>query len=353
MKSDLKFFKNAKSLPVDKFIYNVLYDKRYGYYNSKQPLGISGDFVTAPKISNLFSEMIGIWLVYTWENLGRPKNFNVVELGPGDGSLTITLLNVFKKFPKFNSVKRLYLFEKSKLLKKVQKKNIYNREVKWINNLNNIHKGPIIFFGNEFFDAIPIKQFKKKNNSLLEKYFTIEKSKINEIYKTATDKDIKLINSFKTLKRLNFIEFPKKGFNELQKIINKISSLNGCLLLIDYGYLKPNNQDTIQSVMKHKKNYFLNNLGKADITSHVNFTLLNEFFRKNNLKVKKIITQKEFLTKLGIYKRAEMISKKMKFSDQTNLYLRLKRLLSPNLMGRLFKVSIAYNFKKNTFRGFK
>ncbi len=353
MKSDLKFFKNAKSLPVDKFIYNVLYDKRYGYYNSKQPLGISGDFVTAPKISNLFSEMIGIWLVYTWENLGRPKNFNVVELGPGDGSLTITLLNVFKKFPKFNSVKRLYLFEKSKLLKKVQKKNIYNREVKWINNLNNIHKGPIIFFGNEFFDAIPIKQFKKKNNSLLEKYFTIEKSKINEIYKTATDKDIKLINSFKTLKRLNFIEFPKKGFNELQKIINKISSLNGCLLLIDYGYLKPNNQDTIQSVMKHKKNYFLNNLGKADITSHVNFTLLNEFFRKNNLKVKKIITQKEFLTKLGIYKRAEMISKKMKFSDQTNLYLRLKRLLSPNLMGRLFKVSLAYNFKKNTFRGFK
>ena len=353
MKSDLKFFKNAKSLPVDKFIYNVLYDKRYGYYNSKQPLGISGDFVTAPKISNLFSEMIGIWLVYTWENLGRPKNFNVVELGPGDGSLTITLLNVFKKFPKFNSVKRLYLFEKSKLLKKLQKKNIYNREVKWINNLNNIHKGPIIFFGNEFFDAIPIKQFKKKNNSLLEKYFTIEKSKINEIYKTATDKDIKLINSFKTLKRLNFIEFPKKGFNELQKIINKISSLNGCLLLIDYGYLKPNNQDTIQSVMKHKKNYFLNNLGKADITSHVNFTLLNEFFRKNNLKVKKIITQKEFLTKLGIYKRAEMISKKMKFSDQTNLYLRLKRLLSPNLMGRLFKVSLAYNFKKNTFRGFK
>ena len=353
MKSDLKFFKNAKSLPVDKFIYNVLYDKRYGYYNSKQPLGISGDFVTAPKISNLFSEMIGIWLVYTWENLGRPKNFNVVELGPGDGSLTITLLNVFKKFPKFNSVKRLYLFEKSKLLKKVQKKNFYNREVKWINNLNNIHKGPIIFFGNEFFDAIPIKQFKKKNNSLLEKYFTIEKSKINEIYKTATDKDIKLINSFKTLKRLNFIEFPKKGFNELQKIINKISSLNGCLLLIDYGYLKPNNQDTIQSVMKHKKNYFLNNLGKADITSHVNFTLLNEFFRKNNLKVKKIITQKEFLTKLGIYKRAEMISKKMKFSDQTNLYLRLKRLLSPNLMGRLFKVSLAYNFKKNTFRGFK
>ena len=353
MKSDLKFFKNAKSLPIDKFIFNVLYDKKYGYYNSKQPLGISGDFVTAPKISNLFSEMIGIWMIYIWENLGRPKNFNVVELGPGDGSLIITLLDVFKKFPQFNNVKKIYLFEKSKLLKKLQKKNIYNSKVKWINDLNNINKGPVIFFGNEFLDAIPIKQFKRKNNLLFEKYFTIEKSKINELYKKATTKDVKLINSFKTLKKVNFIEFPKKGFNELQKIINKILSLSGCILLIDYGYLKPNNQDTVQSVMKHKKNYFLNNLGKADITAHVNFALLNEFFRKNNLKVKKVITQREFLLKLGINKRAEMISKKMKFGDQTNLYLRLKRLLSPNLMGKLFKVSLAYRFKKNTFRGFK
>ena len=96
----------------------------------------------------------------------------------------------------------------------------------------------------------------------------------------------------------------------------------------------------------------LKNLGKADVTSHVNFALLNEFFLKNNLKVKKVITQKEFLEKMGIVQRAEILSKKMKFREQSDLYLRLKRLLSPNLMGSLFKVMLAYNHKAKNFLGF-
>ena len=105
--------------------------------------------------------------------------------------------------------------------------------------------------------------------------------------------------------------------------------------------------------MKHKKNKLLLNLGKADITSHVNFELLREFFSKNNLKVKNIITQKKFLETLGIIKRAEILSKKMKFKEQSNLYLRLKRLLNPKLMGHLFKVVLAYNFNKDNFIGFE
>ncbi len=353
MRSNLRFFKNSKTLPVDKFFYNVLYDKKFGYYNSKLPFGDKGDFITAPKISNLFSEMIGIWLVSTWENCGKPNCFKIVELGPGDGSLTKILLKVFEKFPAFNSIKDLYLFEKSILLRKLQKKNIDNKKVKWIDNLNTIKKGPVIFFGNEFFDAIPIKQFKRSKKILLERYFKKKNSKIFEVYKKASSKNIKMINSFKTLDNLKFIEYPMRGFFELKRIINKIINLKGCLLLIDYGYLEPNNLNTLQSVMKHKKNPLLKNLGKADITSHVNFSLLNEFLKKNNLKVKKIISQREFLINMGIEKRAELASKKMKFSDRSNIYLRLKRLLSPGLMGNLFKVSLSYNFKKNDYFGFK
>ena len=115
--------------------------------------------------------------------------------------------------------------------------------------------------------------------------------------------------------------------------------------MIDYGYTKPNNQNTLQSVIKHKKNNVLENLGKADITSHVNFSLLSEFLEKNKLKVKKTISQKEFLEKMGIIRRAEIIAKKMRFSEQTNLYLRLKRLLDSNYMGNLFKVILAYKDK--------
>ncbi len=353
MKTNIKFFNKTKSLPIDKFFNNVLYDKKNGYYNSKIPLGLKGDFITAPHISHLFSEMIAIWMVSTWEKLGKPKNFNIIELGPGDGSLIKILIKVFKKFPKFNRIKKIYLLEISNFLKKVQKEKICKGEVKWIKDLKHINKGPVIFFGNEYFDAIPIKQFKFNKNILFEKFYLLkENNKIKETFKRASTKDVKIIKSYDALKNLQFIEYPKFGLKELEKIIKKISKLNGCLLMIDYGYLKPSSRNTLQSVMRHKKNYVLDNLGEADITSHVNFALLKEFFLKNNLKVKNTITQKEFLKNMGILDRAELLAKKMKFSDQSNLYLRLKRLLSPGLMGELFKVILAYKFKNDDYFGF-
>ena len=353
MKSNLKFFKKKKSLPVDEFLKNVLYDKKIGYYTTKQPFGERGDFITAPKISNLFSEMIAIWIISAWQIFGKPKNFNIIELGPGDGSLTKVLLEVFQRFPDFNSAQKMYLYEISDFLAKFQKKNIKNDKVKWIKNFKNINSGPVIFFGNEFFDAIPIKQFNNIKGILFEKHFILdEKKKIKQVFRKASKKDIRNIKSFSSLKNLKFIEFPKYGLDELKKIINKIIKLKGCFLMIDYGYLKPQNLSTLQSVMNHKKNYLLNNLGKADITSQVNFKLLSEFFLKNNLKIKRILPQQRFLKNMGILNRAEIISKKMKFSDQTNMYLRLKRLLSPELMGELFKVFLTYKCKSNKFLGF-
>jgi len=354
MKSNLKFFKKSKILPVDEFFKNVLYDEKFGYYASKFPFGEKGDFITSPKISFLFSEMIAVWIISTWELFGKPKNFNVVELGPGDGSLTITLLKSFKKFPEFNLIKKIFLYEKSNYLKKIQKKRILDKNVNWITNFDKIKKGPVIFLGNEFFDAIPIKQFKRRRDFVLEKNFTLDKKlKIKEIYNKASNNDIKILKSFKTLKKLNFIELPKFGFQELKKMIKKISKLKGCILLIDYGYLKSNNLSTLQSVMKHKKNSLFDNLGKADVTAHVNFSLLNEFFQKNNLKVNNVITQKKFLENRGIFERAKIIAKKMRFSEQADLFLRIKRLLNPNSMGNLFKVILAYKSNKNNFAGFR
>tara|TARA_B100001250_G_scaffold333815_1_gene299548 strand:- start:48 stop:1112 length:1065 start_codon:yes stop_codon:yes gene_type:complete len=354
MISNKNFFNNSKILPVDKFIENVLYKKKVGYYSSKIPFGKTGDFLTAPGISNLFSEIIGVWIVTTWNTLGRPKKFNIVELGPGDGSLTKILLKTFRQFPLFYEAVNIFLYEKSNLLKNLQKKNIASLKVKWIRNFSNIKKGPVIFFGNEFFDAIPVKQFSRRRNLLFEKYYSLDsKNKIDEVYKKASGKDISCIKEFKILKNLKFVEFPKLGLDELKKIIKKISKLEGGLLLIDYGYLKPKNKNTLQSLIKHKRNKLLDNLGKADITSLVNFELLNEYFIKNNLKVKKIVTQKFFLEKMGIIERANILSKKMSFKEQSNLYLRLKRLLDKKLMGNLFKVIFAYKSKKNNFLGFE
>ncbi len=353
MRSNQKFFKKSKFLPVDNFFENVLYDNQFGYYKTKEPFGLDGDFITSPKVSNLFSEIIAIWLINTWENFGKPKKFNIIELGPGDGSLAKTLLSTFKKFPEFNSVKKIYLYEKSNYLKKVQEHKIADKSVKWIKNFNNIKDGPVIFFGNEFLDAIPIKQFRKKNGSFFEKNYILNKNfNIEETFRKASKMNSKILNSYLSLKNLNFVEFPKLGFENLKKISKKILKLEGCILLIDYGYLKSHNRNTLQSVLGHKKNKLLDNLGKADVTSHINFQLLKEFFKKNNLKTKKIVTQEEFLKSNGIIERAEMLAKKMKFRDQSDLYLRLKRLLHPRLMGNLFKVALAYNCKNKNFNGF-
>ena len=122
MKSNFKFFKKDKFVPVDEFFKNVLYNKKKGYYATKQPFGKNGDYITAPKLSKLFSEIIAIWIISTWEVFGKPKKFNIVELGPGDGSLTRVLLEVFKRFPDFNLSKKIYLYEVSTFLKNFQKK---------------------------------------------------------------------------------------------------------------------------------------------------------------------------------------------------------------------------------------
>ncbi len=354
MKSNIRFFKKSKILPVDEFFKNVLYDNKKGYYSSRLPIGQMGDFITSPKISYLFSEIIAIWMIATWELFGKPKYFNIIELGPGDGSLTNVLLRSFKKFPKFNSIKKIFLYEKSDYLKKIQKRNISNKNVSWINDFKTIKKGPVIFFGNEFFDALPIKQFKRINNLIFEKNYSIDKkSKIKEVYKKVSKNNLKILKSYKTLKKLNFIEFPHFGFQKLKKIVKKISKLEGAILIIDYGYLKSNNQNTLQSVMRHKKNNLLDNLGKADITAHVNFALLNEFFLKNDLKVSNVVTQGEFLKNMGILERANIVTKKMKFREKSDIYSRIKRLLSPRSMGDLFKVILAYKFNDNNFVGFK
>ena len=117
-------FLTNKLIPVDELVQKVLYEPNIGYYSKKIPFGRQGDFVTAPTISNLFSEIISIWIVSAWEKLGKPKKFNFVELGPGDGSLSRILINTFKKFPNINKSINIFLYEKSNLLKKVQKKKI-------------------------------------------------------------------------------------------------------------------------------------------------------------------------------------------------------------------------------------
>ena len=358
MKNSQKKFNIIKNriIKVDNFINRALYKPEIGYYSHKITFGKKGDFVTSPTISNLFSEIIAIWIISSWETLGKPKIFNLVELGPGDGSLFEVLVRTFKNFPTFNNSVKLFLYEKSKFLRRSQKKKLKGTNVKWINNYKKIQGGPIIFFGNEFFDAIPIKQFFIKDKELLEKCYIFNGKFLEETQCKPNSGDLINLKSYKILKKLKFIEYPKLGLEELSKIVKKIKSLSGGVLLIDYGYMRALNESTIQIVMKNRKIHkdsLLKCIGKADITSLVNFSLLNEFFSKQRLNVKKIVTQKFFLERMGIIERAKILEKKMNERQKKYMITTLSRLLNKNSMGELFKVIFAYKSHNKKFFGFE
>jgi len=353
MKKINKIFSKTKVMSLDLYLEKVLYDKNIGYYQRKNPFGLKGDYVTAPNISNLFCEMVAIWLISFWKNLRKPKKLNFVELGPGNGDFCLTLLKTLKNFPEaFNAI-NIMLYEKSEGLRKIQQKRIVSKKVSWIKSLKKIKKNPIIFFGNEFLDALPIKQFKKMNGNIYEKYVALKKNKVNFLFKKAVKKQVNKLKDYKLLDENGIIEYPEYGFKELEIICKKIKKLNGGALFIDYGYKSRKNINTLQSVIKHKYNNINKNIGDADITALVNFGLYREYFNYNGLLVEDIISQSKFLQKMGIIERVKIVSNKMTYEDRSNLYIRLKRLIDPQMMGKNFKVIFAKNKKCKFSLAFK
>ena len=355
MNKILNILKDQKSIPLDKFIDVALYDKKSGYYMKKNPFGKKGDYITSPLISSLFGEMIGIWCIAYWEHIGRPKKIFITELGPGDGSLCADLLKTFKNFKDFYKCVEIRLYEKSIKLKKIQKIKMKNEKVKWIRKIDELNSGPIIFLANEFFDSLPIKQIYVKKNIFLERYISLTKNskKIKFLYKKTKKKLIKNVKKLNLINGGNIIEYPNKAIEYLYKIAKKIKKHNGALLVFDYGYNKKINENTLQSVKNHKYAGIFDEPGNADITHHINYNLFVKILKKHKLETKKIVSQNEFLQKLGIIERANILSKKISFKAKAEMYYRLKRLLDIKEMGNLFKVLLAQKKGTKFSLGFK
>ena len=340
--------KNTK-ITLDKFIEKALYDKSKGYYTNKNPIGHKGDFVTSPSISVMFSEMIAIWLISFWKNLGCPKKINIVELGAGNGEMINQIIKTANSFDKFRKSTKFYIHEKSVKLKKIQKNKNNNHNIEWINNLSKISKYPTIFIANEFFDSLPIKQFIKKKNEWFEKYICLKNNKLRFInIKIDKSKIEKIINQ-KLIKTENFIEYSPLAFEKLKIISKIIKKQNGGILIIDYGYDRIKMYDTLQSVKNHKKNNVFENVYNSDITHMINFYFYKKKIKKMKLDIINVTSQREFLIKMGILQRAEMLSKNLPFTKKSNIYFRLRRLIDKQQMGTLFKVLFATN-KENNFK---
>ena len=331
--------KKSGEIPLDKFIDLSLYNKKIGYYMKKNPFGKKGDFITAPNISRLFSEMIAIWIISFWKNLGSPRNFNLIELGAGNGEMMKVLLESFQNFPSFLESCNIIIHEKSPILIKIQKEKLSKSKIIWVSQINKIKKNPSIFIANEFFDAMPIKQFRKQRNIWYEKFVNFENySKASFIEKKTDIKKIEKRLNFKISQNQNFIEYSEFGFDYLKNISNMIKKNTGGLLIIDYGYLEKKMKNTLQAVSNHKFANILDNIGGVDITHNINFELFKKFTQKLGGLDNNLNTQKNFLIKMGIKERAEILSRNKNFSKKADIFYRLNRLIDEKQMGTLFKV---------------
>lgn len=265
------------------------------YYSTRDPLGAKGDFITAPEISQIFGEIIGVWAITQWELLKRPEKIAIMELGAGRGTLMADLLRAIKIAPDFNP--EIHIVEISPVLRNKQKEALKKYNVTWHNSPKQLDI-PTIIIANEFFDALPIKQF-----------CGLEERRMLE-------KDGKLYFSHNEV-TLETCEIAKN-------IISDITLWAAAGVIIDYGYFTPSTGDSLQAMKTHKYTNPLENLGDSDITSHVNFAELAAAC----LKKPKLMTQREFLLAYGADIRAKILGKEQD----------LQRLIAPEQMGELFKV---------------
>jgi len=341
------------SLPLDKFIEWALYDKNSGYYIKKNPFGKEGDFITAPNITRLFSEIISIWAITFWESIGSPKKFNLIELGAGNGEMMRVITETLKNFPECYNACNFMIHEKSNFLINQQKKKLDAEKISWIKDIKNINSYPTLYLANEFFDAIPIKQFFKKNEGWVERFVELKNSKKAE-FKEQKINITKLEQSlnFEISKNQKIIEYSPETFKYLKSICEIIQRNGGGMLIIDYGYLSSKMQETLQAVNNHKYSDVLENIGDSDITYNISFNLFQKFTSQFYNLDSIVTNQKKFLTSMGILQRAEIISKNIPFSKKTDLFYRIRRLIDEKQMGELFKVMLIKNIKNQFKTGF-
>ena len=328
-------------IDVSQFMQYCLYSDD-GYYIKNNPIGEKNDFITSPEISQMFGEILAIFLINYW-NENIKKKFNLIELGPGTGTLIVDILRTANVNKKFLNAINLTLIEKNETLIIKQKNNLGNENfyrVKWIQDLDIKKKNiPAIIYSNEFFDCFPIRQFYKKNK-WHEKYIKYnETQKIFHFISEEVD-NIEVLNRLEKFNDVGVAEISdsrKKYFESVCKYIKKNS---GICITIDYGYKDPTKNLSLQTIYNHKKTHLFENLGNQDITAHVNFDELMNIAYKYQLKIELFCNQRDFLIGCGLNKRKEELQKNQNEKTFKKLELEYERLTNKSQMGEIFKVLV-------------
>ena len=301
----------------------------HGYYMKKDPFGAQGDFITAPETSQMFGELIGVWLTTVWDSMGKPSKFNLIELGPGRGTLMADILRASKVMPGFREAAQIHLVEMSDVLSKLQIDSLGNGP-HWHEALDTIPEGPMLLIANEFFDAIPVVQLEKRDGKWWERCVGLDGLCLVPIeFDPTLGQDG------------NIIEFSVQRQEIGVGIGRRVKQYSGAAIVIDYGHLQQRSGDTFQAMRNHKYVPITDMPGESDITSHVNFERMAYALGLCGAKVLPALTQREFLLAMGIEQRAAILSAKADSKTQAILARTVARLTGETEMGNLFKVMVA------------
>jgi len=312
------------------------------YYSQQEPFGAKGDFTTAPQISQVFGEMLGIWVASMWIEMGRPSDIAIVEFGPGTGTLMQDFLRGTANVKGFHGSAEIHMVESSSRLQNVQKQNLngLHDKISWHDNIATLPHKKSFYIGNEFFDALPIKQYVKTLDGWCERIVDVEN---NGEMGFGLSPVCSFSDSFDSehpdAPEGSFLEINQAAISIMKDIAKNITEYGGGGVFIDYGYSHYGYRDTLQAVKEHKFHDVLTDIGNADVTAHVDFVALAGVLADNDINSYSIATQKDFLLSLGIQVRSEMLLKGISDSKKSDeIKSAVMRLIDPKQMGNLFKV---------------
>lgn len=304
------------------------------YYGSADPLGEAGDFTTAPEISQMFGEMLGGWLAHVWTAAGRPAPFVLAELGPGRGTLMSDMLRVAGRLPDLGSAARLWLVETSPALRARQAETLAVYRPSWASRVEELPEGPLFVVANEFFDALPIRQFQHMDALWRERFVGLKDAKLAFVWGRPRA-DAGLDARFPNAPDGSVAEVSEASEGIAARIGRRIAGNGGAALFIDYGAWHGTG-DTLQALRRHGAVDPLDQAGQADLTAHVNFRAIAHAARPARAYGE--VAQGLFLERLGITERARMLARGRTGPEVEAVAAAHRRLTHPEEMGHLFRV---------------
>ncbi|MHA1127475.1 MAG: class I SAM-dependent methyltransferase [Alphaproteobacteria bacterium] len=326
----------AGPISIAEYMHICLNDAEHGYYTTRDPFGPDGDFITAPEVSQMFGEMIGLWLMQVWADQGRPEKFALVELGPGRGTLMADILRTAEVMPSFREAAEVWLVETSPAMRRKQAATmIMEGTPNWVNTVEDLPELPIFLIANEFFDALPIHQFGPTDAGWQERLIDVVDGKLAYTSSRPTP-NADLDEFFTGLPENLFAEVSYVAENIAATLGDHIAKHGGAALVIDYGEWDGAG-DTLQAVQNHDPvNELDHPHGQADVTAHVNFAALAR--AAGAARTEGLSPQGTFLQRIGINQRAQTLAGGAEKSIVEEIGSAHNRLTHPDEMGNLFKV---------------